>query len=112
MVLPVNRILKKLEEIDSRLGRIEESVERLDLRVTHMDLRLARLEESTECLGVRMARVEESEGRLEEQIKHLVTRDEFITNMDKILYRLTGMEQEMVFMGNRIDRIEEGLHSV
>jgi hypothetical protein len=53
-------------------------------------------------MPVTLAHLKQIEVTIAERTKHLLTRDEFYNMMDRLLVRFDKLEQEYVFMKNRV----------
>jgi hypothetical protein len=95
-----NKILKKLKGhgtiLNQHTARFDQHDARFDEHDAHFDRVFIKLIEHDKRFE-----------RIEQRLDNMVTRDEYLTGQDKIMAILLRLEQEFLFMGERLRRLDK-----
>jgi len=106
--------------LDKRFGEVDKRFGEIDKRFGEVDKRFDSLPEQIENIARLVVR-EETPEILEEKIKHIPTRDEYLTGQSEIMKELKDMREEQAAhlalhdrLEKRVERVEKkvGLPSV
>ncbi|MBS3908906.1 MAG: hypothetical protein KGZ93_04690 [Actinobacteria bacterium] len=102
-----DKIIQKLTEHDQQFEAINERFDKVDQRFEAVDQRFDKIDQRLDGISVKLF---EHDQRLDQMVtkdEFYVFRDQVLTGQDEMIAILRRLDQEHVFVIERIKRIEE-----
>ncbi len=98
---------KRFDEHDKRFDQIDKRFDQIDKRFDGIDHRIDRLDQRVDFIARKVLEHDTRLDRIEENMATKADIDRIMNTLDTLVGIFTKTDQELIFMGERVKRVEE-----